>query len=61
MTENLTTSGTGINLKAGLIFKPVERIRSCLTIHTPTWFTLTDKFKCIGDDQYRKLFAYATA
>ena len=44
ITENLTTSGTGINLKAGLIFKPVERLRLGLTIHSPTWFTMTDKF-----------------
>ena len=44
ITENLTTDGTGINVKAGLIYKPVEHIRLGFTIHSPTFFTLTDKY-----------------
>jgi hypothetical protein len=44
ITENLTTNGIGINVKAGLIYKPVEYIRLGLAIHTPTYFTLTDKY-----------------
>jgi long-subunit fatty acid transport protein len=44
ITENLTTDGVGINLKAGLIYKPTEQIRLGLAIHSPTWFSLTDKY-----------------
>ncbi len=44
ITENLTTNGAGINIKAGIIYKPVERIRLGFTIHSPTYFTLTDKY-----------------
>jgi hypothetical protein len=44
ITENLTTSGIGINLKLGVIYKPVEYIRLGLVIHSPTYFTLTDKY-----------------
>ena len=44
ITENLTTNGTGINVRAGLIYKPVEYIRLGFTIHSPTYFTLTDKY-----------------
>ncbi|MES1219126.1 MAG: aromatic hydrocarbon degradation protein [Bacteroidota bacterium] len=44
ITENLTTDGVGINVKAGIIFKPVEYIRIGFAIHSPTYFTLTDKY-----------------
>jgi hypothetical protein len=44
ITENLTTEGTGINLKLGMIFKPVEYVRLGLAIHTPTMYRLTDKY-----------------
>lgn len=42
--EDLTTSGTGINLKAGVIFKPTEYVRLGLAIHTPTFYNLTDEY-----------------
>jgi hypothetical protein len=42
-TDNYKTSGAGINLKLGLIFKPVEHIRLGLAVHTPTYmFTMKD-------------------
>ena len=44
ITENLKTDGAGINLKAGLIFKPVEYVRLGLAIHSPTFYRLTDKY-----------------
>ncbi len=33
-------SGTGFNLKLGLIFKPVNEFRLGLAVHTPTWYNL---------------------
>ena len=44
ITENMTTSGTGLNLKLGVIFKPVEYVRLGLAIHSPSLFRLTDKY-----------------
>lgn len=43
-TETFKTKGTGYNLKFGIIYRPVDLVRFGLSIHTPTWFTLTDKF-----------------
>jgi len=44
ITENLTTKGVGVNLKMGIIYKPKEYIRLGLAFHTPTFYTLTDKY-----------------
>ena len=44
ISENLTTSGTGANLKLGVIYKPQEFIRLGLAVHTPTLYMLTDKY-----------------
>ena len=43
-SEQLTTKGVGINLKAGIIYKPVEYIRLGLAFHSPTLFSLTDQY-----------------
>ena len=42
--EYLKTSGLGINLKMGMIYKPVEYIRLGLAVHTPTFYTLEDRY-----------------
>jgi len=44
ITENLTTKGTGINLKLGVIYKPVEYVRLGLAFHTPTFYSLSDVY-----------------
>lgn len=44
LTENLTTSGVGINLKMGVIYKPVEYVRLGLAFHSPSFYMLTDKY-----------------
>lgn len=41
--ENLNTTGGGINLKLGLIYKPVEYFRIGVTFHTPSLLLLTDR------------------
>ncbi len=43
-SENLTTSGTGLNLKLGAIYKPVEHVRLGFAFHTPTYYRLTDRY-----------------
>jgi hypothetical protein len=42
--ENLTTSGTGLNLKLGAIYKPREYVRLGLSVHTPTLMMMTDVY-----------------
>lgn len=42
--EYLHTTGSGLNLKAGMIYKPVEYIRLGLSVHTPTFYDLTDEY-----------------
>jgi hypothetical protein len=41
--QGLTTSGVGVNLKAGLIYKPVEYWRIGFAFHSPTVYSLTDR------------------
>lgn len=42
-TDDYKTSGAGMNLKLGLIFKPTDRVRIGLAAHTPTYmFSLKD-------------------
>lgn len=39
------TSGTGFDLKAGIIYLPFQWLRLGATISTPTWMYLTDKWE----------------
>lgn len=41
--DYLTTKGFGVNAKLGLIYKPKEFIRLGLALHTPTFYSLTDR------------------
>lgn len=42
-SESLTTRGSGVNLKLGFIYKPVEALRIGASIHTPTYMSLKDE------------------
>ena len=42
--QNLTTTGTGFNIKFGGIYKINDALRIGASIHTPTWMTLTDNY-----------------
>ena len=44
-TKKLTTQGNGVNLKLGLIYKPSEYWRVGFAIHSPTFYSLTDKYR----------------
>jgi len=44
VTENLSQNGSGILLRAGFIYKPVERVRLGFAVHSPTLLTITDKY-----------------
>lgn len=40
--ENLTTTGFGFNIKAGLIYRPIDWLRIGGAYHSPTWYAMTD-------------------
>ena len=40
----LNTSGTGVNLKAGIIVKPTSFLRLGVAVHTPTWYKISEDF-----------------
>ncbi|MCO6477571.1 MAG: hypothetical protein J5I94_13150 [Phaeodactylibacter sp.] len=44
-TEELNTTGTGINLKVGMIFRAHQALRLGLAVHTPTAFRMEDAFR----------------
>ncbi len=63
ITENLNTVGVGINLKLGIIYKPQEYIRLGLAIHTPTFFSMTDKYSAsvtTGTENYKGLLTQSS-
>lgn len=43
--EHLSTKGSGINFKFGILYSPIEWLRFGAAIHTPTFFNLKDEFK----------------
>lgn len=44
MWDELHTSGTGVNLKLGMIYRPVEWVRIGAAVHTPTFYALHDRY-----------------
>ncbi len=43
-SDELRTTGGGINLKLGFIYKPSDAFRFGAAIHTPTYYSLTDVY-----------------
>jgi hypothetical protein len=44
LTQNLRTTGTGVNVKFGLIFRPNDMIRFGAAIHSPTYYSMHDEY-----------------
>lgn len=45
----MRTDGTGWQVKAGLIFKPVQELRIGVAYHSPTWYNMTDFYSARMD------------
>ena len=54
--ERVKTKGTGINFKAGAIYRINQMIRIGAAIHTPTAYTLTDTFATVLEYAYDEGF-----
>ena len=48
------TKGNGVNVKLGLIYKPVNELRLGLNFTTPTWYSLTDNFSENLNTKFRR-------
>ncbi len=44
MENTLRTDGTGWQVKAGVIVKPIQELRIGVAYHSPTWYDMTDRF-----------------
>lgn len=44
-TDTYTSNGSGLNLKLGVIYRPMERIRLGLALHSPSMLTFTETRK----------------
>jgi hypothetical protein len=59
LTENATTKGIGLNVKLGLIFKPVEQLRLGLAVHSPTMYGLKDTYDASMSTDVEEYIPYA--
>ena len=50
MYNNKHIYGSGWNIKAGVIIKPINEFRIGLAVHTPTWYSLTENY--FATDEY---------
>ena len=44
LTEDIVIDGTGLNLTAGLIYRPLDVMQIGISIVTPTYYTLSDSY-----------------
>ena len=43
LSNYLNSNGSGFNLKLGVIVKPINELRFGFAVHTPTWYSMTDR------------------
>lgn len=44
MTNRYNASGTGFNLKLGVIYRPIQELRLGLSASTPTWYSINESY-----------------
>lgn len=52
MYNDKNISGTGANVKFGLIIKPINELRIGMAVHTPTWYSLNHSYAASTDYSY---------
>jgi long-subunit fatty acid transport protein len=45
LENSLITKGSGFQIKAGVLFRPINELRIGLSYHSPIWFTLSDYYQ----------------
>ncbi|MEZ4790485.1 MAG: hypothetical protein R2811_10750 [Flavobacteriales bacterium] len=51
--EDLTTTGTGVDVKAGVIYRFHDRFRMGLAVHSPMWMTMNDSYNTSMNTTFR--------
>ena len=51
-TESVSTSGLGINLKVGAIYKPTTSLRIGAAVHTPTFYSFDEEYNTSIESNY---------
>ena len=59
--ENLSTTGVGVNLKIGMIYRPVDWIRVGFAFHSPTWYGLHDYWYTIHNSDLESFGSYTSS
>ncbi len=52
LRNHSVTSGSGFNVKLGVILKPINELRIGLAVHTPTWYNLSTHYASTIDYSY---------
>jgi long-subunit fatty acid transport protein len=47
LDNELETEGSGYQFKAGVIYRPIDALRLGVSYHSPTWYSMTDRFHAI--------------
>jgi len=56
--ENLSIRGTGVNLKAGIIYRPIQILRFGLSAQTPSWTSFTEEYSTVTESLFRDDSSY---
>lgn len=59
MENSFRTDGTGWQVKAGVIVKPIQELRIGVAYHSPTWYNMTDRFFTDLSHDLRGLVGYS--
>lgn len=51
MTNYYNASGTGYNIKVGLIYRPIQELRLGLSFASPTWYSVNESY--VAETNYR--------
>jgi len=61
LEDEFSTSGTGVNIKIGVIYRAANWIRIGAALHTPTFFALSDEFKTVMNASYDSIPAWSVS
>jgi hypothetical protein len=50
--QTLTVEGFGVNLKAGVIYRPIPELRLGVAAHTPTFYNLSEFYSAVMDADF---------
>lgn len=45
LNQDVVINGTGVNFKAGIVYRPIENLRIGAAIHTPTYYSIDYKYQ----------------